>query len=181
ANERYLDALAVVGEPTPSHRLLDPVSKRQTVDGRHYRALRPISPEDSGVFRAVLKGEFLIQGFRNGDLRAHLAPHLGVDPVTTRKASARVSRLLRLLRAHGLIYKVPKTNYHRITKLGQQVMTTATNFPRNRYCSSGRSLKSCQKSKKSWVCYTDEHRIGEPTTGPIGVHLCSSVVSNLDS
>ncbi len=128
ANERYLEALAVVGEPTPSHRLLDPVSKRRTVDGRQYRALRPISPEDSGVFRAVLKGEFLIQGFRNGDLRPHLAPDSGVDTVSTRKASARVSRLLRLLRAHGLIYKVPKTNYHRITKLGQQVMTTATSF-----------------------------------------------------
>jgi hypothetical protein len=128
ANERYLEALAVVGEPTPSHQLLDPVSRRQTVDGRKYRALKPISQEDSRVFRAVLKGEFLIQGFRNRDLREYLEPNSEGESMSRRKASARVSRLLRLLRAHGLIYKVPKTNYHRITKSGQQVMTTATKF-----------------------------------------------------
>jgi hypothetical protein len=128
ANERYLEALSVVGEPTPSHSLLDPVSKREIIDGRSYRALRPISPEDSTAFRAVLKGEFLIQGFRNRDLRNLLHPDVEGDLTTRRKASARITRLLKLLRAHSLIYKVPKTNYHRITKKGHQIMTTATKF-----------------------------------------------------
>jgi hypothetical protein len=128
ANGRYLNALAVVGETTPSHRLLDPVSQRVIKDGRSYRALQPISPADSRVFEALLRGEHLIQGVRNRDLRLELGPGADLDPISCRKASARISRLLRLLRAHGLIYKVSKTNYHRITKKGQEVMATATIF-----------------------------------------------------
>jgi hypothetical protein len=128
ANERYLEALSVVGESTPSHRLLDPVSKPRIVDARSYRPLRPISPADSQMFRAVLKGEFLIQGFRNRDLRTCLDPGSDSDDESRRKASGRVSRLLRLLRAHKLIYKIGKTNYYRVTKRGQQIMTTALKF-----------------------------------------------------
>src|SRR5262249_54303094 len=72
ANERYLEALAVVGEPTPSHKLFDSVSQRKEKKGRFYRALRPVSPEDSRIFRVILRGEFLLQGFRNRDLRQAL-------------------------------------------------------------------------------------------------------------
>ena len=39
ANGRYLEALGVVGEPSPTRQLLDPVSKRITRRGRPYRAL----------------------------------------------------------------------------------------------------------------------------------------------
>jgi hypothetical protein len=128
ANKRYLEALAVVGEPTPSHRLLDPVSTRVITRGRTYRALQPISPAESKAFEVLLKGEFLIQGCRNADLRTELEPDAETDPISRRKASARIGRLLRLFRVHGLIYKVPKTNYHRITKKGHEIMTTATKF-----------------------------------------------------
>ena len=42
-----------------------------------------------------------------------------------RKASGRITRYLRLLRAHGLIRKVSGTRYYRVTPKGHQVMTTA--------------------------------------------------------
>jgi hypothetical protein len=128
ANGRYLEALAVVGETTPSHRLLDPICQRLVKDGRKYRALHPISPADSRIFQVLLRGEYRIQGIRNKDLRLQLYPDAELDPTDRRKASARVSRLLRLVRAHGLIFKVPKTNYHRLTKKGEEVMATATRF-----------------------------------------------------
>jgi hypothetical protein len=128
ANKRYLEALAVVGDPTPSHRLLDPVSTSVIASGRRYRPLHPISPSESKAFAALLKGEFLIQGCRNADLRTELHPDAETDPTRKRKASSRISRLLRLFRAHGLIYKVPKTNFYRITKKGHEIMTTSTKF-----------------------------------------------------
>lgn len=128
ANERYLEALAVVGEPTPSHQLLDKVSKQIEHQGRKFRALRPISPEDSRVFRHLLLGEFLIQGIRNQDLRQRLYPQPQHDPEQRRKDSARVTRYLGLLRSHNLIYRVPKTNYYRITRQGHEVMSTALKF-----------------------------------------------------
>jgi hypothetical protein len=127
ANERYLEALAVVGEPTPSHQLLDKVSKRIERQGRKFRALRPISPEDSRVFSNLLHGEFLIQGIRNHDLCQRLYRQTN-DPDQRRKDSARVTRYLCLLRSHNLIYRVPKTNYYRITKQGHEVMSTAIRF-----------------------------------------------------
>jgi hypothetical protein len=121
ANARYLDALAVVGLETPSYRLLDRVSQRVKTK-RQYRALRPISPEDASLFQVILHGEFSLQGFRNRDLRRALGQS---DP---KNSSACISRLLALLRAHKLIYKVFKTNYYRITRKGHQVMATALKF-----------------------------------------------------
>jgi hypothetical protein len=127
ANERYLQALAVVGEPTPSYKLLDRVSAPVTYGRRPARALRPISPEDSRLFKAVLDGKFLIEGIRNKDLRQLLWP-AQQDHEQERKLAGRVTRSLTLLRSHKLIYRVQKTNCYRITKLGQEVMTTATKF-----------------------------------------------------
>lgn len=128
ANARYLDALSVVGESTPSHHLLDPVSQRVTHDGRPYRALRPISPQEAPLLRLVVRGEFLLHGFSNRDLRTALVPDTDTDPVRRRQVSARVTRHLRLLRAHGLIKKVPRTHVYRVTKKGSAVMTTAIKF-----------------------------------------------------
>jgi hypothetical protein len=121
ANARYLEALAVVGLQTPSYRLLDRVSQRVKAK-RQYRALRPISPEDASLFEVILHGEFSLQGFRNRDLRQALGQQ---DPKNT---SGRISRLLALLSAHKLIFKVAKTNYYRITRKGHQVMATALKF-----------------------------------------------------
>jgi hypothetical protein len=128
ANERYLEALAVVGRSAPVPDLLDPISHRIARDGRPYRGLRPITPEESGLFAVLLRGEFRLQGFRNRDLRQRLEPAAPPDPVRRRQASGRITRLLRLLRAHGLIRKVPHTLYYRLTQKGETVMSAAQNI-----------------------------------------------------
>jgi hypothetical protein len=125
ANGRYLEALGVVGEPSPTRFLLDPVSQRKTHCGRSYRALRPIHPEEAKLFTILTDGKFLLQGFRNADLRRKLYPQAESKTSERQKATGRMSRLLRLLRAHGLVRKVTSTFYYRITKLGHQVMATA--------------------------------------------------------
>lgn len=128
ANGRYLEALAVVGLPTASYQLLDQVSDRVRVKERKYRALHPITAPESEVFQVVLRGEHQLQGVRNQDLRKHLYPEQEKDEESRHRSSARVSRQLGLLKAHGLVYKVPKTNYYRVTKKGHQVMATAIKF-----------------------------------------------------
>jgi hypothetical protein len=127
ANERYLDALAVVGDPVSSHHILDPVSRRVHQHDRPFRALRPISPEDAAIFQAVLAGEHSIQGFRNRDLQPLFCSG-PLTPQEQRRLSARVGRLISLLRAHSLLYRVRKTNYYRITEKGHLVMSTAVRF-----------------------------------------------------
>lgn len=124
ANERYLEALGVVGAPAPTRQLLDPVSQRTTRGGRPYRGLRPIDSEETRLFAAVLSGQHHVQGFRNKDIRAALYGEPS-DAESRRRASGRVTRLLSLLRSHKLIKKVSHTLYYRMTALGQRVMSTA--------------------------------------------------------
>lgn len=119
SNSRYLDALSVVGDSTPACKILDPLAKRLIQNGRSYRPLHPVDPIDSHIFSTVSRGEFLLHGFCNRDVRQILHPGSDSSPNTKRKACSQVSRQLGLLRAHGLIYKVPKTNRWRITQRGK--------------------------------------------------------------
>jgi hypothetical protein len=125
ANARYLQALSVVGRMAVISHVLDPVSKRVTKDARPYRALRPVSPEDTRVFETVMQGQFLLRGFTNKDLRLKLLGTDCSDTVTKRKQSGRITRTLRLLRAHGLIGKVSKTRLYRVTDRGHRLMAAA--------------------------------------------------------
>jgi hypothetical protein len=128
ANARYLEALGVVGEETPSHRLLDPVTKPVRTGGHRYRGLRPIRPDEARLFEAVMHGEHLLHGLTNRDIRQHLFGPTGHDRQEAKRRSAHVSRNLRLLRAHRLIRKVPGRHLYRITEKGHRVMTTSLLF-----------------------------------------------------
>jgi hypothetical protein len=118
ANERYLDALSVVGQSVPAHQVLDPVAKQKISNGRSYRPLHPIAPKDAAVLSAVSRGEFLLHGFRNRDVRQLLFPGADGSPMLRKNACGKTSRILRLLRAHDIVYKVSKTNRYRLTRKG---------------------------------------------------------------
>ncbi len=128
ANERYLEALAVVGDSTPSHEILDSVSRPVRKEKRQYRALRPIAPEESRLFQAILHGEHLLQGFTSRDIQRLLFSAQPTSPQEASRRRGRVIRHLRLLRAHQLIRKVPHRNLYRIVTHGHVLMTTALIF-----------------------------------------------------
>ena len=134
ANERYLDALSVVGESVCVHKVLDPVAKQLISNGRSYRPLQPIAPKDAAVLTAISRGEFLLHGFRNRDLRRILHRSAENQPIARRQASNRVCRTLRLLRAHGLIFKVAKRNVYRLTRRGLTVTTAAIRLQESDVC-----------------------------------------------
>ena len=127
AAARYLDALSVVGDPIPSHRLLDSVSQRITRHGRPYRPLRPISPDEAPLFRTILYAEFTLQGFQNRDLRRHLYPETETDPHSA-ATSPRASRDRFASCGTRVNQKVTRTRYYRLTDKGHHVMTTALRF-----------------------------------------------------
>lgn len=124
ANGRYLDALAVVGESSAAGEVLDPLARRVMLNGRPYRALRPVAPEDAALLSAISRGQFLVQGFRNRDIRTLLHPEAEKDVHERRRASGRVSRTLRLLRAHHIICRIPKTTRYRVSKGDLRVTAT---------------------------------------------------------
>jgi hypothetical protein len=120
ANETYLDALATVEDTTPLAELFDQVANPVTYRNRRVRALRTGDPQDVTLLKAISRGEFATAGLRNRDLRALLYPTTKIrSQAEERRLSAKVSRQLRLLRAHGLIRKVPKSHRYRLTAKGE--------------------------------------------------------------
>ena len=87
------------------------------------RALKPWDRDDLDLFLAINNGAFVLRGFRNGDIVDALYSSRVVNDKETRRRRSRVSRLLRILRAHGMIRKLPKQNRYQVTKKGRQVVT----------------------------------------------------------
>jgi hypothetical protein len=126
ANHRYLEALADARVTAPVHQVLDPVSRPIVRDGRPYRGLRPLSADEARLFAALLNGRFTVHGFRNRDVRQALTGRRTTPTAEARRRlSGQATRWLRLLRAHGLIRKVPCSRRYRLTQKGTAVMTTA--------------------------------------------------------
>ena len=119
ANGRYLDALAQIDDETTLAEIYDQVAKPVTWHGRRVRAFDIGMPEDVELLHVISRGEFATNGFRNRDLRPRLYDDASSPKPIQRRNSTRVSRRLRLLRAHGLIQKVPKTHLYRLTQQGQ--------------------------------------------------------------
>jgi hypothetical protein len=121
ANDRYLSHLAEVDCPKTVREALTPLGRPVTRQGRRYRGLRPLT-EDASLLEAVAKGEFAINGFRNADIRQAVFGKDG-DKRLTRKRSGQISRKLALLRAHGLIRRVPRTRRWMLTDEGKSITT----------------------------------------------------------
>jgi len=120
SNDAYLDALAAVGDTTPCAKLFDAVSRPVADRGRRFRALRLADRDDVALLEAISRGEFSTSGFRNRDLRRLLHPAAkNASRREQRRLSAATSRRLRLLRAHGIIRKIPKTHRYRLTTRGE--------------------------------------------------------------
>jgi hypothetical protein len=120
-NRRYLDALAVVDDPAPAYPGLRRLTEPKVVDGRSDAGLNPARRDDVRLFRAVLSGDHIARGFRNGDIRG---PLFGVPRKAReqRRARAAVGRLLKRLHLRHLVAKVPRTRQWRVTEHGRQLL-----------------------------------------------------------
>jgi hypothetical protein len=122
ANKRYLDALASTQVAVPLGQMAAPLCRPVTHEGQRYRALQPFG-SDTDLLCALSRGEWTIAGLRNRDLRTLLYTGQPRDKKAARRRSASVGRKLRLLRAHGLIRKLPHTHRYLVTKLGRAAIT----------------------------------------------------------
>jgi hypothetical protein len=71
---------------------------------------------------AVNRGEFTINGLRNRDLQRLLYDQPAASKPEARRRSAAISRQLRLLRAHGLLHKLPHTHRYQVSEKGRLVL-----------------------------------------------------------
>ena len=121
--ERYAESLATVEEKTPLAELADDLGQRKLWKGRAVRALNPLAAQDVSLLEAVSRGEFTIAGFRNRDLRVVLYGEQVTSVAERRRQSGKVTRLLRLLRGHGIIAKIAKTHRYQVTDKGRNCLS----------------------------------------------------------
>ena len=88
ANERYLESLATVEETTPLAQLTAAVCRRVRWHGSWLRALNALGADDARLLEAVSRGEFLVNGVRNRELRPLLLDKVG-SSAAERKRPAR--------------------------------------------------------------------------------------------
>ncbi len=122
-NERYLEALATTDTCSPLGELIRHICKPTTYRNTRVRALRPWADPDLSLLRAVNRGEFAVNGFRNRDLQSLLFTDAPDNDKEKRRRSAQVSRLLRILRAHHLIQKVPHTHRYLLSSRGREIIS----------------------------------------------------------
>ena len=83
ANDRYLNALSVVNDPTPAYQQVADLTESKTSRGRRYAGFNPARKDDVRLFQAVLSGAHELRGFHNSDIRESLH-----DPTTLPRTPA---------------------------------------------------------------------------------------------
>ena len=111
ANNRYIDFLSTIDDPTPGLKALSKISEPVKERDHRYRGFNFFDDDDQTLFEVLCRGEFFIHGFRNRSLRQHLKQF----------RASQISRLLKRLRLHGIIKKVGHTYKYYLTQLGRHV------------------------------------------------------------
>lgn len=134
ANGRYLEALAQVRHRGKAIQELEGLCRPVSKDGRRYAKLQPLSNLQRQVFAVLLCTDHVIHGVRNRDVRQAL--YRDSKPVSvqeSRRRCERVSRMLRKLWAHGLIYRVRNARLYRVTRRGYRIMSSVLVFHKEEF------------------------------------------------
>ena len=121
ANDRYLNALAGVDESARLQDLTAGLEQPVRWKKARVRGLRLLG-EDADLLAVVGRGEFCVNGFRNRDVRVALFAEQKLGEKEQRRQSAATGRKLRLLRAHGVIRKLPNTRRYQLTARGRHMI-----------------------------------------------------------
>ena len=116
ANRRLLDVQKISHDCSIGEDAFNHVVRPVEVDGQRASALRFGDPRVQALFAGLAVFSLQLQGFTNAELRALLAPMLGLDPATY--PAGRMTYDLRPLRLHGIIERIPCSHRYRLTSGG---------------------------------------------------------------
>lgn len=119
ANRRLLAAETITHDPIIGDDVFNAVARPTVIDGQRAPALRFGDPRVHALLAAIAVDRLQPDGFANRDLRAHLAPLLGIG--IENLTPGQMTYDLRRLRLHGLIERIPHTHRYRPTALGWRV------------------------------------------------------------
>jgi len=117
---RFTEHMSAVEDKTRLGDLLDSVGEPLLRDGKRVRAL-DIFGKDKELFRAISDPAFDVLAITNKELRKILERTSWAKNMSEKQLSARISRHLALLRAHGVIEKLPNQRKYMLTDKGQKI------------------------------------------------------------
>jgi len=138
SNTKYLNSLSLVNQSEQLGKQIEQISKRISIQNRNnkqqnFSALNLLSRETCLILEAINDGQFCLQAFSNKQLRELLKAkgafaNSADDPLSVKKMSGKVTRLIAKLRAHQLVFKINNSFRYKLTKLGQQVCNSILKF-----------------------------------------------------
>jgi hypothetical protein len=126
-NDRFMDDLSTLHDETPTNKIISEITCPQKKFERIFRALDPTG-KDRELLQCLDNPQFRIAGLTNTRLRETLSETTFGSGRTQKQLSAKISRHLRLLRAHGIIRKLPKQNRYQMTLKGVRLTKTLNAF-----------------------------------------------------
>jgi hypothetical protein len=122
ATQRYLEALGAVHGSEALGAALAHLCRRVRWHKQSFRALNPLAEADAALLAFINDARFVIAGLGNADLRRALYGD-GQPRREHRRQAARCSRLIRLLRAHRLLVKVPRAHRYHVPPRARRLLT----------------------------------------------------------
>jgi hypothetical protein len=122
-NDRYLDHQASASTEIPLGNITRDLAKSVTWNGERMRGL-DLTSKDRVMVEFLCNPSFAIKGLRNADLCQHMKSEGMTRGKSDRQIASKATRTFRLLRAHGLIRKLPKSHRYQLTEKGIIAVTT---------------------------------------------------------
>jgi len=114
SNKRYLEFISSFDNKESGRKRLEKITSSKNDSNRNYKGFNFFSAADLAILMAILRGEFNINGFRNKSLQKLLGFN-----------GAKISRLIKRLRVHGLIKKARDSYKYYLTKIGKETIIMA--------------------------------------------------------
>ena len=117
ANKHFLDSMQNIIPVKSLEKEINRLCSCMKVNGKTVTGFNVWEPDTFLLLETISQGKYLIKGFTNRDIRAEL---FSPKP-DTKKQSGRTSRLLRKLREHGMIKKIPHSQRYLLTSNGRRI------------------------------------------------------------
>jgi hypothetical protein len=126
-NERIMDDLSAFQDDTPVRNIIEKLTCHRIQNGLRFRGL-DVTGKDREMLQIICSPEFRISGLTNKAIRLKASKTLFGSSKNDKQLSGKISRYFRLLRAHGIIRKLPRQNRYMLTGKGVQLTNMLNAF-----------------------------------------------------
>lgn len=118
SNKRYIDALENIIPVKSTLEEIEAVCSHKTVKGKTYTGFNVWEADTLNMLKVIADGKYLLSGITNKKLRSELYP----ESCGEKKTIGRTTRLLKKLRVHNLLRRIPHSQKYFVTNKGRRII-----------------------------------------------------------